>query len=287
MNTITDFLTDASNANLIKTVLILIVGYILRALIVRIIHKNMKDIKLFHKIKKITTYIYFGIIILVLIAIWIKPGSMGTYLGLASAGLAIALKDLLINIAAWAFIMIKKPFVVGDRVEIGDKAGDVIDQRLFQFTVMEIGNWVNSDQSTGRMIHIPNQMVFSYPLFNYSSGFKYIWNEVHVTLTFESDYKKAKEIFLKIAEKYALHLTDSIEKELKEASKRYLVFYKNLTPIVYTEVKDSGIVLSIRYLCEPHKRRTTNEQIWEDVLTCIQEHDDIELAYQTFRMVQE
>ena len=287
MNTITDFLTDASNANIIKTVLILIVGYILRALIIRVIHKSMKDMKLFHKIKKITTYIYFGIIILVLIGIWIKPGSMGTYLGLASAGLAIALKDLLINIAAWAFIMIKKPFVVGDRVEIGDKAGDVIDQRLFQFTVMEIGNWVNSDQSTGRMIHIPNQMVYSYPLFNYSSGFKYIWNEVHVTLTFESDYKKAKKIFLKIAEDYALHLTDSIEKELKEASKRYLVFYKNLTPIVYTEVKDSGIVLSIRYLCEPHRRRTTNEQIWEDVLTCIQEHDDLELAYQTFRMVQE
>ncbi|MBI9015429.1 MAG: mechanosensitive ion channel family protein [Clostridiales bacterium] len=287
MNTITDFLTDPSNANLINTILILIVGYILRALIVRIIHKKMKDIKLFHKIKKITTYIYFGIIVLLLIGIWIKPGSMGTYLGLASAGLAIALKDLLINIAAWAFIMIKKPFVVGDRIEIGDKAGDVIDQRVFQFTVMEIGNWVNSDQSTGRMIHIPNQMVFSHPLFNYSSGFKYIWNEVHVTLTFESDYKKAKALFLKIAEQYALHLTDSIEKELKEASKRYLVFYKNLTPIVYTEVKDSGIVLSIRYLCEPHRRRTTNEQIWEDVLTCIQEHDDIELAYQTFRMVQE
>jgi len=287
MDTIINFLKDPSNANIIYTVLILIGGYILRALLIRIIHKNMKDIKLFHRIKKITTYIYFGIITLLLIGIWIKPGSMGTYLGLASAGLAIALKDLLINIAAWAFIMIKKPFVVGDRVEIGDKAGDVIDQRVFQFTVMEIGNWVNSDQSTGRMIHIPNQMVFSYPLFNYSSGFKYIWNEVHVTLTFESDYKKAKALFLVIAEKYALHLTDSIEKELKEASKRYMVFYKNLTPIVYTEVKDSGVVLSIRYLCEPHGRRTTNEQIWEDVLTCVQENEDIELAYNTFRMVQE
>lgn len=267
--------------------MILIIGYILKAIIIRLIHKNMKDMILFHKIKKTVNYAYFGVIVLLLIGIWTKSDSMSTYLGLASAGLAIALKDLLINIAAFVFIMIKKPFVVGDRVEINGHAGDVIDQRMFQFTVMEIGNWVNSDQSTGRMIHIPNQMVFLHPLFNYSSGFKYIWHEVHVTLTFESDYKKAKTMFLQIAEKYALHLTKDIERELKEASKRYLVYYKNLTPIVYTEVKDSGIMLSIRYLCEPHMRRTTNEKIWEDVLTCINQNDDLDLAYNTLRMVKE
>lgn len=287
MNTIIDFLTDSSNKNFITTGLILSVGYLFKALLIRIIHKNMKDMKLFHKIKKTANYIYSAIVLLLLVGIWTGTKSMSTYLGLASAGLAIALKDLLINIAAFVFIMIKKPFVVGDRVEINNHAGDVIDQRMFQFTVMEIGNWVNSDQSTGRMIHIPNQLVFIHPLFNYSSGFKYIWHEVHVTLTLESDYKKAKKLFLTIAEKHALHLTEAIEKELKEATKRYLVYYKNLTPIVYTQVTDSGVMLSIRYLCKPQRRRTSNEKIWEDVLECVQANDDINLAYNTIRMVKE
>jgi len=217
--------------------------------------------------------------------IWTQTESMSTYLGLASAGIAIALKDLIINIAAWLFIMIKKPFVVGDRIEINNQSGDVIDQRLFQFTIMEIGNWVSNDQSTGRMIHMPNSIVFSHPLANFTSGFRYIWNEVHVLLTFESDYKKAKVLFQSIVEKHALKQTDHIEQELKSASKQYLIFYNILTPIVYTDVKDNGVMLSIRHLCKPQDRRMVIEKIWEDVLAVVQTNEDIDLAYNTVRMV--
>lgn len=282
-----EFFENETNMNIIKTLLTLVVGYIIRGIVIRLVHKNMKDLKLFYKTKRVINYIYFGAVTLFLFSIWTTSGSMSTYLGLASAGIAIALSDLLINIAAFLFIIVKKPFIVGDRIEINGQKGDVIDQRLFQFTVMEIGNWVESDQSTGRMIHIPNQMVFNHSLFNYNSGFKFIWHEVHVLLTFESDYKKAKEIFLEIAGKYALKHTASLEKELKEASKKYLIYYKNLTPIVYTQVKDSGIMLSIRYLCEPQRRRTTDEKIWEDILEVIQKESSIALAYNTYRIVQE
>lgn len=282
-----EFFENETNMNIIKTLLTLVVGYIIRGIVIRLVHRNMKDLKLFYKTKRVINYIYFGAVTLFLFSIWTTSGSMSTYLGLASAGIAIALSDLLINIAAFLFIIVKKPFIVGDRIEINGQKGDVIDQRLFQFTVMEIGNWVESDQSTGRMIHIPNQMVFNHSLFNYNSGFKFIWHEVHVLLTFESDYKKAKEIFLEIAGKYALKHTASLEKELKEASKKYLIYYKNLTPIVYTQVKDSGIMLSIRYLCEPQRRRTTDEKIWEDILEVIQKESSIALAYNTYRIVQE
>jgi small-conductance mechanosensitive channel len=282
-----EFFENEANMNILKTVLTIVVGYIIRGIIIRLVHRNMSDVKMFYKTKRVINYIYFGAVILFLLSIWTTSGSMSTYLGLASAGIAIALSDLLINIAAFLFIIIKKPFVVGDRIEINGQKGDVIDQRLFQFTVMEIGNWVENDQSTGRMIHIPNQMVFNHSLFNYNSGFKFIWHEVHVLLTFESDYKKAKDIFLEIATKYALKHTSSLEKELKEASKKYLIYYKNLTPIVYTQVKDSGILLSIRYLCEPQRRRTTDEKIWEDILEVIQDDPTINLAYNTYRIVQE
>ncbi len=283
------FLEGLYNASVVKTALVILITYVIRVFIVRIIHKRVDDTKRYYYFKRTFTYIHVIVLIALLAIIWggINMTLLGTYLGLVSAGLAIALKDLIINIAAWFFIIIKKPFSVGDRIEIDKQAGDVIDQRLFQFTIMEIGNWVSNDQSTGRMVHLPNSTIFNSPLANYSSGFEYIWNEIDILLTFESNYKKAKPVFLKIAETHSLHLTDSVTKDIKNASKKYMIFYNILTPIVYTDVKENGIMLSIRYLCEPHNRRNTIEKIWEEVLDYINENDDLDLAYNTVRMIKE
>ncbi len=189
------------------------------------------------------------------------------------------------NIAAWFFIIWRRPFEVGDRIQIGENSGDVIDQRLFQFTLLEIGNWVDGDQSTGRIIHIPNSKVFNESQANYSKGFKYIWNEIFVVVTFESDWKKAKDILRSIADKHAEHLSIEAEKKLKEAAKKFMIFYNNLTPNVYTDVKASGIQLTIRYLCEPRRRRSSVRDIWEDILVEFAKYDDIDLAYNTQRIV--
>src|SRR5436309_2546056 len=135
------------------------------------------------------------------------PGAIATFLGLFTAGLAIALKDIVANLAGWAYIVWRRPFDVGDRVQIGPHAGDVIDLHLFQFTLNEIGNWVKADQSTGRIIHIPNGKVLSEPLANYDKGFRYIWNEIPVVISFESDWKQAKRLLEAIVVKHAEHLT--------------------------------------------------------------------------------
>ena len=95
---------------------------------------------------------------------------MALYLGFISAGLAVALKDLLVNLTAWLFIVIRKPFTVGDRITIGPTSGDVIDIRLFTFTLAEIGNWVDADQSTGRIVHVPNGFLFLKEMFNYTQA---------------------------------------------------------------------------------------------------------------------
>ncbi|PKP57527.1 mechanosensitive ion channel protein MscS, partial [Candidatus Atribacteria bacterium HGW-Atribacteria-1] len=153
----------------------------------------------------------------------------------------------------------------------------------FQFTLLEIGNWVNADQSTGRIIHIPNGMVLSEVLANYSKGFQYIWNEVPVLITFESNWEKAKRILLKIANTHAEHLSKAAEKRVKEASKKFMILYSKLTPIVYTSVKDSGVLLTIRYLCEPQHRRDSEQAIWEDILKEFVQNKDIGFAYPTQR----
>ena len=92
--------------------------------------------------------------------------------------------------AGWLFIVGKRPFTVGDRIEVDGSAGDVIDVSLFQFTMLEIGNWVDADQSTGRIIHVPNRFAFNKSLANFTQSFGFIWNEANVLITFESDWER-------------------------------------------------------------------------------------------------
>ena len=175
---------------------------------------------------------------------------------------------------------------MGDRIQIGQHAGDVIDVRIFKFTLMEIGNWVDADQSTGRVLHIPNGLVLSEIVSNYSRGFQYIWNELPVLVTFESNWKKAKTILQEIVTKHAQHSSEVAQKHIQEASRRFMIFYSVLTPTVYTSytsVAESGVLLTIRYLCEPRTRRGTSETIWEDVLHQFAAHKDIDFAYPTRR----
>jgi hypothetical protein len=104
-----------------------------------------------------------------------------------------------------------------------------------------------------------------------------------VLITFESDWRKAKEILNRIAFKHAEHLTAKAEQDLLTASRQYLINYRKLTPIVYTKVVDSGVQLTMRYLIEPRKRRGTEHAIWEEVLTEFAAHTDVDLAYHTVR----
>ena len=268
---------------LISLITILIIT-ILRKIIVKFFISKIDDINLRYQWRKISLYIAVFIVLLFLLSTWLGfVGSVGTFLGLVSAGIAIALKDPLVNIVAWFFILVRQPFKVGDRVQIGENAGDVIDIRIFQFSLIEIGNWVDADQSTGRVIHIPNGVVFNQPQFNYTTGFVHIWHEIPMLITFESDWKKAKKILTDIVNKHTMHISEEAEKQIKAAARKYLIFYSKLTPIVYTTIKDSGVLLTMRFLCEPRKRRSTEELILEEVLDEFNKCDDIDFAYPTTR----
>jgi small-conductance mechanosensitive channel len=262
----------------------IVVLWILRRAVLALLWRKIDDVKVRYRWRKTATYILVPLGMLIVGGIWWEGmGSVATFLGLFSAGLAIALKDLVVNLAGWAFILWRRPFDVGDRVQIGDHAGDVIDLRIFQFTLLEIGNWVDADQSTGRIIHIPNGQVLSDTLANYTRGFDYIWNELPVLVTFESDWRRAKELLADIAQRHATHLTEEAKSKIREVSRRFMIFYTTLTPTVYTAVADSGVLLTIRYLCSPRKRRGTAEAIWEDILDAFAREEGIDFAYPTYR----
>jgi len=277
-------IAEATEGKLASTLITIVVLFALRALVLRIVSQRVEDPGTLYRWRKTTIYLAFIFGVLVVGNIWVSAlKGLSTFLGIVTAGLAIALGEPITNLAGWAFILARRPFEVGDRIQIGDHRGDVIDVRIFQFTLMEIGNWVDADQSTGRVIHIPNGSVFKQATANYSKGFQYIWDEIGVLVTFESDWKKAKEMLTEVANHHAQHFSDSARRKIAEAAKKYMIFYSNLTPIVYTSVKDSGIMLTLRFLCEPRRRRTMSGTIWEEILERFAECDDIDFAYPTQR----
>lgn len=277
-------ISPVQQIKLLNTIILIGVLYTVIKLASKFFIDKIEDVSNRYLWLKISRYITVLIAFIGLSKIWFGAfDSFGTYLGLLSAGLAIAFKDLLINLVGWLFILIRKPLRLGDRIQIGEVTGDVIDIRIFQFSVMEIGNWVDADQSTGRIIHIPNGFVFSKFQANYTEGFEYIWNEIPVLLTFESDWKKAKTILEEILNKNTIHFSEEAEKQIKRTARKFLIFYNKLSPIVYTTVKDSGVLLTMRFLCEVRKRRGVDMVIWEAVLNEFAKHDNIDFAYPTQR----
>ncbi len=277
-------LSPAFQDKLVLSISAIVFIIALRFVILWFAFRRIDDLRKRYRWRKTSAYIASTLALVLVGRIWFEGiQSLTTFLGLLSAGIAIALRDPLVNLAGWVFIVWRRPFEVGDRIQIGAYSGDVIDQRIFMFTLMEIGNWVQADQSTGRVIHIPNGKVFTEMLANYSKGFQYIWNEIPILITFESNWKKAKEILLNTAYKYAESRSALAEQKVREAARRFMIFYSKLTPTVYTTVKDSGVLLTIRYLCEPRRRRGTEQEIWEEILDEFAKCDDIDFAYPTQR----
>ncbi|MBC8366489.1 mechanosensitive ion channel [bacterium] len=257
---------------------------VIRFIISGAVHRRVGDVTKQYTLTKTIHYILGFAFVLVVLFVWFgNVTGLVAYLGILSAGLAIALQDPVTNLAGWVFLAIRKPFTVGDRVQIGEHRGDVIDMRLFQFSLMEVGNWVDAEQSTGRIIHIPNGWVFKNSTANYTGGFNFIWNEIPITLTFESNWEKAKEILNVIIEKHTALKDKEAMAQVRQAARKYMISFTFLTPIVWTTVADHGVTLTLRYICEPRKRRSTEMKIWEDILRSFALHSDIDFAYPTTR----
>lgn len=286
-NEISKFFTYSSiQAKIIATLMAIFFIIIMRRAVMGVFVLRLEDMKLRYNWSRVVSYTSAGFGIIIVGQIWLDGiGSIVTYLGLLSAGIAIALKDPITNITGWLFILWNRPLETGDRIQLGDHSGDVIDINFFNFTVMEIGNWVDADQNTGRIIHIPNGKIFIETLANYGKGFEYIFNEIPVLITFESEWEKAKKILEKIAKDFGAHPTRAAEIEIKKASQKFLIQKQKLDPVVYTKVADSGVLLTVRYLCAPKNRRDTEQEIWEEILKEFDLEPKIELAYPTIRRI--
>lgn len=266
---------------LLLSFIILMIYFKLIRIINKLLFKSIKDNGVYYTTRKRLYYVHFVILFVIFIIMWSESRlDLTIYVGFISAGIAIALREIFTNIAALLIIVIQKPFVVGDRITVNDRTGDVINQKIFHFVVMEVSPKTDGEQSTGKIVHIPNNYIFLHSITNANKGFEYIWNEINVMLTLDSDWEAAKAELEAIVTKHAQPLAEEAKDKVHEASRMYRLHYENLTltPLIYITVKNGVIQLTMRYLTDPTNSRVTEDLIWREILQYTKDNPTIKLA---------
>jgi small-conductance mechanosensitive channel len=280
-----EFLYSPTAYNLYYSIITVLVVYLITSIITRLINRQIEDIKRRHQARKTVLYIASIIAIIIILGIWVKAlGSITIIISAIGAGLTLALHQAILSIAGWLLILLRRPYKTSDRIEMGGISGDVIDIHLFYTILLEIKGWVSGEQSTGRLIYVPNSKVFTEPLINYTQGFEYIWNEIPIVVTFESNWQKAKDIMMEVVEKEEFKVSAKLQKELTVMAKRHMIFYRTLTPTVWVNIVDFGVELTLRYITGARNRRKTRDVFCQAILQRFQQENDIDFAYPTYRI---
>ena len=217
-----------------------------------------------------------------LVILWARPlKHTGTFLGLVGAGVAIALKEPLLSIAGRLAIFAGRMYNAGDRIEFQQMSGDVIDIGFFYTRMLEIGSWIKGDQFSGRILLVPNSMIFGSPIMNYTLHFSRIWDEVDLPITYGSNMEAAIKILTEVGSEYTREFLQGAEADLEKMRREFLMPNLKLEPTVYVKVTSNWLQLNMRYLVEPRKRRAASSFIYQEVFNRISRAKDIQIASET------
>jgi small-conductance mechanosensitive channel len=210
---------------------------------------------------------------------------LATTLGVASAGVVIALQDVATSIFGWCVIMSGGKFTIGDRLEIDGARGDVLDIQLMRTTLVEVNNWLGVDQPTGRVFIVPNNFVFKSRVFNYSHGHPYTWGVVDVTVTYATPVASALALFQKVLDEETREAFAEARQAAAVMERRYGVEDADYHPKVYTRITENGVTFSLLYVCHYRHTPMMRNRINRRLIAELETHGHIRLAYPTRQLV--
>ena len=277
---------------LIKIVAIIFFIFLIFFLMKLMVKKYITDNERFYMANKIITFANFTIIILVLFFNYIENASyIVTILGFASAGIAIAMKDWFMSLLGWLVIVFGGSIHVGDRIRVdldGMKyVGDVLDISLLRITILEdiTLTSIMNNRRAGRIIFIPNNYVFTKMIANYThSSLKTVWDGVKITITFDSNHKKAMHIVKEITKKYSKGYTDITRKQLNKLRQNYSLKNTNVEPRIFSFIESNGLDIEAWYLTNAYGTLTLRSVISSDIVDAFNKEDDITIAYPTQKL---
>ncbi len=236
------------------------------------------------------------ILVIGVISIWVTPDTdITTGIGLISAGLAFALQQVIVSLAAFFVILRGDTFGIGDRITLGGVRGDVVKLGFLRTTIMEMGQppsvaaadpavWVNSRQYTGRLVTVTNGAIFSDPVYNYSRDFPYLWEEIVLPISYREDRAVVENILLTAATAHAIIDDPAADAALVTMRSRYAMADASLAPSVYWRLTDNWLELSLRFLVPVRGVREIKDRMSRDIITAL-DAAGIGIASATFEIV--
>jgi small-conductance mechanosensitive channel len=261
-------------------------------LIIKAIQKNVfskiKDSDNRYRTKKFGSYIgYFLTIVLVTVVYSDKLGGLTVALGVAGAGIAFALQEVIASFAGWLAIIFGDFYRTGDRVQLGGIKGDVMDIGVLRTTIMETGQWVDGDLYNGRIVLIANSFVFKEPVFNYSGDFPFLWDEIKIPIQYGSNYEKAMQLIEQAGVTVAGDLTDMSREKWVQMQSKYKLEDAQTEPMVGLIANDNWVEYTLRYVVNFKKRRATKTALFTTILKKIEAtNGEIKFASATFHLVE-
>jgi len=270
----------------------IIIGIAIIWLIVKMLQKNLfskiNDIDNRYRAKKLSSFFgYLLTIILFIIVLSDKLAGLTVAFGVAGAGIAFALQEVIASFAGWLAILFGDFYKTGDRVQLGGIKGDVMDIGVLRTTIMETGQWVDGDLYNGRIVLIANSYVFKEPVFNYSGDFPFLWDEIKIPIQYGSNYEKTKIILEKIGVEVAGDLTQKSQEKWQKMQQKYLLEEAQTKPMVSLIANDNWVEFTLRYVVSYKKRRATKTELFTKILKEIEAtNGEIKFASTTFHLVE-
>jgi len=276
----------------IGKIAIILFGILIIWVVIKAVQRNfiskLKDSNQRYKTKKISSFAgYLFSIIIITIVFSNKLGGLTIALGVAGAGIAFALQEIIASFAGWLAILFGGFYKTGDRVQLGGIKGDVMDIGILRTTIMEVGQWVDGDLYNGRIVLIANSFVFKEPVFNYSGDFPFLWDEIKIPIQYGSNYAKAKVLFVEIAKKTVGDLTDKSQQQWNLLQKKFMLENAQSEPMVSIIATDNWVEFTLRYVVNFRKRRFIKSELFTQILTEVEKtNGEIKFASATFHLVE-
>lgn len=276
----------------IGKIVTIFIGIAIIWLVLKAIQKNLfskiKESDNRYKAKKFSNFIGFVLTLLLVSIVYSdKLGGLTVALGVAGAGIAFALQEVIASFAGWLAILFGGFYKTGDRVQLGGIKGDVMDIGVLRTTIMETGQWVDGDLYNGRIVLIANSFVFKEPVFNYSGDFPFLWDEIKIPVMYGSNYEKAKEIILNIGIREAGDLTEKSKEVWTNMQNKFRLEDAQTEPMVSLIANDNWVEFTLRYVVSYKRRRATKTELFTKILTEIEAtNGEIKFASATFQLVE-
>lgn len=247
--------------------------------------KKVRDSKTRYSLRKIISILSLAVFSVVFVSIWIvETQSVLVAVGLIGAAIAFGLQDIFKNFIGGIMIFFNGIYRVGDRIEVNEKFGDVIDISLFYTTLMETREWVSGDQVTGRLTTVPNGLVLNGAVQNYTKDFDFIWDEITVPITYDSDWKEGANRLLEIVTDETRSISENVQRIIEKIQGKYYFTKRSLEPAVFLTLTDNWITFGIRYVTEVRQRRIFHDKLSRLILSEIKNSEKIKIASTTMNI---